>query len=301
MATSKQDLYEFVTSKVVAALEGGALPWASPWRGDSGPMHPANLSTGRPYRGVNVLLLNMQAAISGFPTSRWLTFHQAKSLGGHVRRGEEGSPVIFFKMQQRPDPAANSDASRFVYPLLRRFTVFNQAQIDGLPPEFAAPEHDIAWDACAVADALIDASGARIVHGGSQAFYAPDKDLIRMPEKGLFATAESYYQVALHELTHWTGHQDRLGRPLGGRFGLSAYAFEELIAEMGSAFLNAHCRLDSNLQHAAYVQEWLKALKNNKRLIFRAASLAQLAADYVIGCTPGCHQADEDAEQREAA
>ncbi len=301
MPAIKQDLYELVTNKVIAALEGGAPPWAPPWRGDGRSMQPENLATGRAYRGVNVLLLNMQAALAGYPTNRWLTFHQAKSLGGHVRRGEGGCPIVFFKIQEREEPAAGSEPARSVYPLLRRFTVFNAFQVDGLPPEFSVEPPDVTWDACAQADTLIQATGARIVHGGQQAFYAPEPDLIRLPDMGLFASTEAYYDVALHELTHWTGHKDRLSRPLGGRFGLSAYAFEELVAEMGSAFLNAHCRLDSHLQHAAYVQEWLNALQNDKRLIFRAASLAQRAADFVIGCTPGCEQGNSAESRQEVA
>ncbi|RYZ10772.1 MAG: DUF1738 domain-containing protein, partial [Myxococcaceae bacterium] len=271
MPAIKQDLYELVTNRVVAALEGGAPPWAAPWRGGNGRMRPANAATGRAYRGINILLLNMQAAAAGYPSSEWLTFNQAKSLGAHVRRGEEGAPVVFFKMQEKL-PALVDDPTRSAYPLLKRFTVFNVAQVDNLPPEFGALGTDPLWDSCAQAEDLIQASGACLHFGGHQAFYAPESDLIRLPEKALFTSTEAYYDVALHELTHWTGHKSRLDRPLGGRFGLNAYAFEELIAEMGSAFLNAHCGLDSHLQHAAYVQEWLKALKNDKRLIFRAAS-----------------------------
>ena len=138
MPAIKQDLYELVTNKVVAALEGGAPPWAPPWRCDGHSMQPVNLATGRAYRGVNVLLLNMQTALSAYPSNRWLTFHQAKSLGGHVRRGEEGSPVVFFKLQERDEPVAGSEPARTVYPLLRRFTVFNASQVDGLPPEYSA-------------------------------------------------------------------------------------------------------------------------------------------------------------------
>jgi antirestriction protein ArdC len=171
-----------------------------------------------------------------------------------------------------------------VVPLLRTFTVFNAAQIDGLPPALVAPEVEpcSVWDASATADRILDDSGARIRHGGARAFYLVSEDLIQLPPHSAFANAGDYYATALHELTHWTGHPGRCDRPLGKRHGIDAYAFEELIAEMGAAFLTNHCRLPGKLQHASYIASWLTALRGDKRLIFSAASQAQKAADFLI-------------------
>jgi antirestriction protein ArdC len=246
------------------------------------------LSSGRRYRGINVLLLNLQAMQCGYSVNRWLTFQQARALGASVRKGEHGTEVVLFKMLElgsgATDPAPTaSSTGRKVIPLLRSFTVFNAAQIDDLPPSLTpAPATVRAWEACEAAEAILQSSGAAIAHGGARAFYSPGQDRIQLPERSAFATATGYYQVALHELTHWTGAEKRCNRPLLGRQHMEAYAFEELVAEMGSAFLTDHCGLPGVLQHASYIESWLTALRNDKRLIFSAASLAQKAADYLL-------------------
>jgi antirestriction protein ArdC len=169
---------------------------------------------------------------------------------------------------------------------LRTFTVFNAAQVDDLPLSLTPViEPCTAWDASEAADRILEESHARIRHGGARAFYMPSEDVIQLPPHTSFANATDYYATALHELTHWTGHVDRCSRPLGRRHGIDAYAFEELVAEMGSAFLTNHCRLPGRLQHDSYIASWLAALRNDKRLIFSAASLAQRAADYLLPCT----------------
>jgi antirestriction protein ArdC len=281
------DIYQSITDQIVAALEAGAPPWVCPWQGSDADMAPANLGTRRPYRGVNVLLLNMQAMLRGYGSNRWLTYQQARGLGAQVRKGETDTSIVFFKMHElgqvgSAPPAA--DAERRVVPLLRTFTVFNAAQIDGLPPALVEPvaEPCSVWDASAAADRILDDSGARIRHGGARAFYLVSEDLIQLPPHSAFANAGDYYATALHELTHWTGHPDRCNRLLGRRHGIDAYAFEELIAEMGAAFLTNHCRLPGRLQHASYIASWLTALRGDKRLIFTAASQAQKAADYLL-------------------
>lgn len=288
--SSLNDLYASITARIVAALEAGTPPWIRPWTGvpDCDPT-PANATSQRPYRGINVLLLNLQAMSRGFSRNRWLTFQQALSVGACVRKGEHGTPIVFFKLHEVGDgsTAANDEASRRVVPLLRSFTVFNVDQVDGLPAALApiaAPEH--VWDPIEAAEALIARSGAVIRHGGARAFYASSEDLIQLPPRSAFPSASDYYATALHELTHWTGHPDRCFRPLGRRHGISAYAFEELIAEMGSAFLSNHCRLPGRLQHDSYIASWLEALRNDKRLIFTAASQAQRAADYLLPRPP---------------
>jgi antirestriction protein ArdC len=281
------DIYQSITDQIVAALEAGTPPWVCPWQGSDADMAPANLFTRRPYRGVNVLLLNMQTMLRGYSSNRWLTYQQARDLGAQVRKGETGTSIVFFKMHEL-GPAGSAppppDAERRVVPLLRTFTVFNAAQIDGLPAALVEPvaEPCSVWDASSAADRILDDSGARIRHGGARAFYLVSEDLIQLPPHSAFANAGDYYATALHELTHWTGHPDRCNRLLGRRHGIDAYAFEELIAEMGAAFLTNHCRLPGKLQHASYIASWLAALRNDKRLIFSAASQAQKAADYLL-------------------
>jgi antirestriction protein ArdC len=168
--------------------------------------------------------------------------------------------------------------------LLRTYTVFNVGQVDGLPEE--APTAAPTWSAIEAAQQLIDTTGADIRHGGGVACYVPSQDVIRMPIPGDFAYAGGYYATLLHELAHWTSAPSRCNRQLGKRFGDDAYAAEELIAELGSAFLCAHCRIDGCLQHAAYLDHWLRVLRSDKRAIFTASAAAQKAADYVLGCVP---------------
>ena len=284
---SLSDLYQSVTAQIIAALEAGTPPWICPWHRVDDDASPANITTGKRYRGVNVLLLNMQLMGRGFARNRWLTFNQALALGGLVRRGEHGTPIVFFKMhdaaadEQRAAPDA--DGARRVIPMLRSFTVFNVDQVEHLPASMQSTEPSAQpWDADVAAESLLAASGARIQHGGSRAFYRPGDDVIQLPSAAAFESASDYYGVALHELTHWTAHPARCNRQLSGRASIDAYAFEELIAEMGSAFLTNHCRLPGQLQHASYIASWLAALRNDKRLIFTAASQAQKAADYLL-------------------
>lgn len=288
MTTALRDVYQAVTDQIIAALEAGTPPWICPWHGIDADMAPANLSTRRRYRGINVLLPNLQSMLQGYGSNRWLTFQQARSLGACVRKGEHGTPVVFFKPHELGAAAGvpGPDPARRVVPLLRMFTVFNAAQVDDLPPT-APPvvEPCTAWGASATAERILDESRARIRHGGTRAFYTPSEDVIQLPPHTSFASATDYYATALHELTHWTGHPDRCSRPIGRRHGIDAYAFEELVAEMGSAFLTNHCRLPGKLQHPSYIASWLTALRNDKRLLFSAASLAQRAADYLLPCT----------------
>lgn len=274
------DCYESVTRKIIAALEAGTPPWIRPWAVDPAEAVPCNLASGRPYRGVNVLLLNLQAAARGYARNRWLTYRQALAVGAQVRKGESGTPVVFFSMKEvRGDAEPGADGSVREYPLLRQFVVFNADQIDGLPEQ---PRAEPAWTPQEAAERLIEASGADISHGGSKAFYVPSEDRIQLPARAAFPDDDSYYATALHELTHWTGHSIRCNRPLLPRQALDAYGFEELVAEMGAAFLCAHVGIPGRLEHASYIESWLKALRQDKRLIFTAASRAQAAADYLM-------------------
>lgn len=281
------DLYAQTTSRIVEALEQGVAPWVRPWSTGADTL-PMNAQTGRAYRGINVVLLAMESQRQGYFLDRWLTYRQAAELGGQVRRGEQGSTVVFWRLKKLGATAdaypldREEDVPERVIPLLRAYTVFNVAQIDGLPAKVTAVTKS-AWEPEARAEELLLMSGATIHHGGSVACYRPASDDIQLPPRARFPTAANYYATALHELTHWTSHAKRCDRQLSNRFGGSAYAAEELIAEMGAAFLCAHCRIDGQLEHASsYVASWLKVLRTDKRAVFVAATKAQQAADYVL-------------------
>jgi len=288
MTTALKDVYASVTNRIIEAMESGTPPWVHPWQSEAGSMLPFNLSSGRHYRGINVLLLNMQAMQCGYVVNRWMTYSQARALGAHVRKGESGTEVVFFKMHEFgagavDDTPAVRDTDRKVVPLIRSFTVFNAGQIDGLPEALIpapVPVHE--WQACEAAEAILTTSGANIRYGGARAFYSPSSDHIQLPNRSDFISAAGFSRVALHELTHWSGHPLRCNRALAGRAHIEAYAMEELVAEMGSAFLTDHCGLPGAVQHASYIESWLKALRNDKRLIFTAASQAQKAADFLL-------------------
>lgn len=278
------DLYTRITDTIIAELENGVAPWIRPWAGGDDPI-PRNALTQRPYRGINTLLLGLESMQQGYRSNQWLTFRQANQLGGRVRKGEHSALIIYYEariVEKEPsEPLAESDEpeKRFI-PLLKVFNVFNLDQIDGLPA--TEPVFGPEWDPCLKAEQLIEGSGADIRHAGFRAFYSPPNDLIYLPAKTAFKDKASYYSTALHELSHWTGHTSRIGRKLGRRFGESAYAMEELIAEMSAAFLSAHCHLEGRLQHASYIASWLDVLHRDKRAIFVAAAQAQKAADYLL-------------------
>lgn len=281
------DLYQTVTDRIVAALEQGAPPWVRPWSTIPEAI-PMNAQSRRPYRGINFALLSLEASAHGYSVNRWLTYRKALELGGQVRRGERGTTVVFWQLRRVgvtaetfPDDGDTPSLADKVYPLLRAYTVFNVAQVDGLPASYLACTA-VVWEPEAKAEELLLMSGAEIRHGGAKAFYRPSTDEIQLPPRAAFAGASGYYNVALHELTHWTGHDSRCNRQLVGRFGDAAYAAEELIAEMGAAYLCARCGLDGELRHAGYVASWLKVLRSDKRAIFTAAAQAQRAADYVL-------------------
>jgi antirestriction protein ArdC len=282
------DIYTRITDKIITELDAGTVPWLRPWTGGDDPF-PRNALSQRAYRGINTILLGMEAHLQGYQSNQWLTFRQANQLGGHVRKGETSSMIIWYELKMvdgdEDDFVATGKpvADKRFFPLLKTFNVFNLDQVEGLPETYQTQvitEPD--WDPCLRAEQIIERSGANIRHSGFRAFYSPPNDLIYLPVKGSFADEGSYYSTALHELSHWTGHPTRVGRNLGRRFGESAYAMEELIAEMSSAFLSAHCRLEGKLQHASYIASWLEVLQRDKRAVFVAAAQAQKAADYLL-------------------
>jgi antirestriction protein ArdC len=282
------DIYTRITDKIITELDAGTVPWLRPWTGGDDPF-PRNALSQRAYRGINTILLGMEANLQGYQSNQWLTFRQANQLGGHVRKGETSSMIIWYELKMVDSEgddfvaAGKPVADKRFFPLLKTFNVFNLDQVEGLPDTYQTPavsEPD--WDPCLRAEQIIERSGAAIRHSGFRAFYSPPNDLIYLPVKGSFKDEGSYYSTALHELSHWTGHATRVGRNLGRRFGESAYAMEELIAEMSSAFLSAHCRLEGKLQHASYIASWLEVLQRDKRAVFVAAAQAQKAADYLL-------------------
>lgn len=265
-----KDIYSEITNRIIAQLEQGTAPWVKPWKAGTSGL-PFNYLTKKAYRGINVPLLYM----SGFSNSAWLTYKQAAQLGGYVRKGEKGTPIVFFTMLERDSKESPGKKTRF--PMIRYYTVFNVSQCDGLnipvPTVIDAPVSDDN----AEAEAML--SHAQIHHGQDKAFYAPALDFIGLPDASAFKTKADYYATALHELTHWTGHATRCNREYGKKFGDDAYAREELVAEMGAAFLCAMTGVEGKLQHAEYIASWLKILREDKRAVFTAASAAQKAAD----------------------
>jgi antirestriction protein ArdC len=282
------DLYQDVTNKIVASLEAGTPPWIRPWStGDSG--LPVNGATQRPYAGINVVLLTLESMVQGYDRNTWLTYRQAAALGAQVRAGEHGATVVFYKQLEFPDKDDPTKPGKVV-PLLRSFTVFNADQIDNLPPHLTQPAPPPTWDPLDAADRLLMASGATIHHKGNKAFYHPPLDYIVLPPRTSFPSAPAYYSTGLHELSHWSGAPSRLNRDLSGRFKEAAYAAEELVAEMSSAFLCAQIGIEGGLQHASYAASWLRLLRSDKRAVFTAAAKAQQAATYILetaGVMPG--------------
>jgi antirestriction protein ArdC len=283
------DIYQRVTAQIVASLEQGVRPWLKPWNAEhaAGRITRPLRGNGVPYQGINVLMLWGAAVERGYAAPIWMTFKQALELGGCVRKGEKGSQVVYASTFSRTETDGESgEESERDIPFLKGYTVFNVEQIDGLPAHFTAPAETPLDPVQRIAHAeqFFGATGAAVRHGGNQAYYRMASDLVQMPLFETFRDAESYYATLAHELTHWTRHPSRLDRSFGRkRFGDEGYAMEELVAELGAAFLSADLGLtpEPREDHAAYIGNWLNVLKNDKRAIFTAASHAQRAADFI--------------------
>lgn len=275
----KVDVYQIVTDRIISELENGTVPWRKPWRAVGGD-RPTNLVSGKPYRGINQLLLSM----SDYKSPYWVTFKQAKLKGGSVRQGERSTLIVFWKMLDGIDRDTGKPKT---IPMLRYYRVFNVEQCDGINvPE---PDEIPEFDPCAEADAIIDGmpQAPPIQYGGDSAAYVPEMDIVKLPVREAFSTPAMFYNTAFHELTHSTGHADRLKRE-GivdfDSFGSEQYAKEELIAEMGAAMLCTVAGIDNTLPaSASYVANWLQALKNDPKMVVQAAGKAQRAADFIIG------------------
>lgn len=265
------ELYRSVTAAIVAELEKGAAPWVKPWTADAVLM-PQNAITGRLYNGINVLILWMTAQARLYRSNRWLTFQQSLQQGACVRKGEKGTHVVLVKrLPQKEDEEEKKPGA-----LMRTFTVFNVDQVDGLE----ASQEPVGATRTPIMPFALQ-TGAKIEHGHPMACYVPSRDLVCMPNAESFTGEEHYHATLLHELTHWTAHESRLNRDLKGRFGSKAYAAEELIAELGAAFLCAHLGINGELRHAGYIGNWLELLKEDQKAIFTAAAKASQAADFL--------------------
>ncbi|MEQ8402664.1 MAG: zincin-like metallopeptidase domain-containing protein [Silicimonas sp.] len=286
---AKPSLYDEVTARIVAELEQGRVPWVQPW-GTPGTKAglglPKNALTGRSYSGVNILILWHHVVRAGFSTQTWLTYRQAQEMGGQVMKGERGvtachADTFIPKAEGERAKKDGEDPERV--PFLKRFTLFNVEQCEGLPDDAYAgmvplPEAEIVLQA----ERLIEATGADFRIGGTKAFYVPGEDYIRVPPQPAFFEQINYYRTCFHELGHWTGHASRCARDLSHAFGSKRYAREELVAEMCAAFVCASLNIAPTVRHGDYLGAWLEVLKEDNRAIFRAASQASKAADFIL-------------------
>ena len=278
--SEKRDIYQEVTDLVLQKLDEGVLPWESAFINIS----PLNAATKAEYRGINHMILGVRG--SKYKSRYWLTYKQAQELGGNVRKGERGTPVVFWKIVQK-DKEENGETKKTFYPLLKRYTVFNADQCDGLklPDEPERPEI-----------APIDAAESiwtemhnrpKICFEGQSAYYTTLRDTVTVPPRNAAKSAEEWYSTLFHELGHSTGHKSRLNRDMGGRYGTQKYGKEELIAEMTAAFLCAACGIEKTTldNSAAYIDGWRKAIKGDRKMVIQAAAAAQKAADYIRNIT----------------
>jgi len=270
-------VYAEVTQSIIEQLEKGATPWLKPWRTDS--TADKNFLSQKPYQGVNRLILGLSSMVNSFDCPVWASFKQWQTVGATVRKGEKGTKIVFYSPVTKENKATGDVES---YNLLKAYYVFNASQVEGVTIQ-APTVPDKPFNAIEAAELRIKLTGAVITHGGDSAFYAPSVDKINVPNKSSFLTEGNYYATVFHELVHWTGAEHREKRVFGKRFGDNAYAFEELVAEMGAAFLCQDYRIQGELRHAGYLQSWLKVLREDSKAIFKAAALAQKAADHING------------------
>ncbi|WP_299139149.1 ArdC family protein [uncultured Vibrio sp.] len=276
VSKTPRDFHQEVTNQIIEALEAGVKPWSCPWDVTQSDGLPYNFSTGNTYSGMNVMLLWMSAQMNQFSSNQWLTFKQALDLGGNVIKGEKGTHITFYKSLEK-EKTVNGKEKIETIPMLKTFVVFNLDQIEGITkPE---PKTDLIGELDLREDVedFFKATGATINYVGQKAFFRPSTDEIVIPERERFESTANLYATVMHELTHWTGHKSRLNRTKGSKFGDKDYAFEELVAELGSAFLMADFGIVGDVQHESYIANWLEVLKNDKRFIFKAASQASKA------------------------
>lgn len=290
-ANRHDSVYRRITEQIASAIAAGAPRYEMPWH-RSGPTcaRPVNVLTNNPYQGINVLALWVSAQSRSFSSGTWGTYRQWRTVGGQVRKGEKGSVIVFYKKVEttKPEDEASPDDKAETRLVARASIVFNAAQVDNWAPPKPAEERNLV-DVLERVDQFIRSVGADIHEGGGIACYRPHADYIQMPRRSAFrgtstsTPTESYYAVLLHEHVHWSGHKSRLNRDFSGRYGSEAYAMEELVAELGAAYLCADLGVanDPRPDHAAYVASWLRVLANDSRAIFNAAGKASAAASYL--------------------
>lgn len=270
-------IYQEITDRIVAELEQGTVPWVKPWSAATAG-GDRNVVSGKPYRGINCILL----AMAGFQSQYWATYKQWAERGAQVRKGQHGTRIVFWQKVDRAQPdAAEEDDGKKSYLLAKTYVVFNADQVDNakLPAEKPVTEAE----RIAAGEEIIKNSHAKIFHDSNEAYYRPATDDIHLPTINQFVAPENYYATAFHELTHWTSHKERCDRDISaGKFGNAEYAFEELVAELGAAFVCGHTGIKGDIRHAAYIGSWLRALRDDKKAIFKAASLAQKAANFLL-------------------
>jgi len=284
-----QDTHSRITTRILVELENGTRPWLKPWGGGdmatSGRPRPLRAS-GEAYRGINVLLLWIEAQASGFVSPSWMTYKQAQALGAQVRKGEHGATVVYYGDSSKTvrDEASGEDREQ-AFRFLKTYTVFNVAQIDGLPEQFHIVQEPMPEaERIAAAEAFFASIPATVNHGGHRAYYMPSADRIQLPHFAAFNDAHGYYTTRGHETVHWTRHESRLDRSFGReKWGDEGYAREELVAELGAAFLAADLGLaiEPRPDHASYIASWIKVLQNDTRAIVQAAAHAERAVAYL--------------------
>jgi antirestriction protein ArdC len=289
----QRDVAAEITALIIAKLEAGVPPWSRPWTGGGATGGPLR-HCGTPYTGINRLYLWAVADSCGYTSRYWMTYRQAGELGGQVRKGEKSALSVYYNSVSRTeaDPRTGEESQKNIR-FLRAYSVFNAAQIDGLPnyfyPDTAEPTPVEPSVRQGSIDAFFSAIPANVRHGGNQAYFSPTFDYIQLPEPRAFKSIDHYASTRAHESVHWSGHKDRLARTFGNRFGDKAYSAEELVAEIGAGFICAELGLPNELHdsHASYVGHWLGLLKGDKTAIIHAASKAEQALTYLRGFSAG--------------
>lgn len=279
----RHSLYETITNDIIVELEKGVAPWVKPWDDGGGmSLMPYNAASGHRYRGVNVLLLWRASHVKGYRHPAWLGYHQAHGLGGYVKKGERATTIVYASTFIPKDERDKPEEEQKRVPFLKGREVFNVEQTANLPESLTRlPEPKPLLKAIEAVDMFLRTVGAKVFHGGDRAAYSPHFDRITLPEPATFRSAPDYYATSLHEHAHWTGHPSRLSRDLAGRFGTAAYAAEELVAELGAAYLSATLAIPGQLQHAEYIGSWISLLQHDTRAIFTAAARATDAANFL--------------------
>lgn len=288
--TRRPNVYAAITDTIIKAIEAGAGKWHMPWHApETALQRPRNVISGLPYKGVNILVLWAEAQLRNYPTGHWATYRQWQELGAQVRKGQRGTTVLYYKqLPLEAEDAETGDTVRDYRLIARAFNVFNGAQVDGWKP-WAKEPVDLVETHRLVED-FIDATGAEIRSAGARAYYDRLGDCIFIPDRVRFrgsptsSATEGYYATVFHELVHWTAHHLRLSRDLSGRFGSESYAMEELVAELGAAYLCMEYQVTNvpRPDHAAYIANWLKVLKGDTRAILAASTHAYQAVELLM-------------------